>query len=160
MSASSADVSIRNQLNPETAPQSVAAITGTIVRTYKVAPNENVSPITISGECRLRIGCDATERHKPDPEPVLLALERLDARPADAIFLGDSPYDMQAGRAAGVTAVAALWGAFSRQDLELAGAQFALSQPAELPAFVARFTGDESTREDKLSSNLWVGPTI
>jgi pyrophosphatase PpaX len=64
------------------------------------------------------IGCDSSKRHKPHPEPVRLALHRLDCRPEDAIFVGDSVHDLLAGNAAGVRTVGALWGAFSRADLE------------------------------------------
>ena len=85
------------------------------------------------------IGCDATTRHKPEAEPVLLALERLAVEPGRAIFFGDSPYDILAGRAAGVTSVAVVWGAFSREALEEAGAHATLANPAEIPAFVERF---------------------
>jgi pyrophosphatase PpaX len=56
------------------------------------------------------VGGDETERQKPDPEPLLLALGRLDANAADAAYVGDSPYDMQAARAAGVFAVGVSWG--------------------------------------------------
>src|SRR4051794_25276614 len=52
------------------------------------------------------VGGDETERHKPDPEPLLLALSRLDAQAADAAYVGDSPYDMRAAKAAGMYAVA------------------------------------------------------
>lgn len=64
------------------------------------------------------VGCDSTMRHKPDPEPVRLALHRLGREPRDAIFVGDSVHDVVAGNAAGVTTIAALWGAFGREDLE------------------------------------------
>ena len=64
------------------------------------------------------VGCDASTRHKPDPEPVRIALHRLDARPDQAIFVGDSVHDVLAGNAAGVHTVAAVWGAFKRADLE------------------------------------------
>jgi pyrophosphatase PpaX len=93
----------------------------------------------------LVIGCDATTRHKPDPEPVLCALDRLGIAPADAIFFGDSPYDMQAGQAAGVTPVAVLWGAFSREALLDAGARHTLARPAEIPAFVGGFRANGNT---------------
>jgi pyrophosphatase PpaX len=53
---------------------------------------------------------DETELHKPHPAPLLLALERLDADPADAAYVGDSPYDMQAAQAAGMHAVGVTWG--------------------------------------------------
>jgi pyrophosphatase PpaX len=56
------------------------------------------------------VGGDETERQKPHPEPLLLALERLEAKPADAAYVGDSPYDMQAARAAGIYAVGVSWG--------------------------------------------------
>jgi pyrophosphatase PpaX len=56
------------------------------------------------------VGGDETERHKPDPAPLQLALERLAADPPDAAYVGDSPYDMQAARAAGVFAVGVTWG--------------------------------------------------
>jgi pyrophosphatase PpaX len=56
------------------------------------------------------IGAEDTERHKPDPEPILEALARLDAAPADAAYIGDSPFDVRAAKAAGVYAVAVGWG--------------------------------------------------
>jgi pyrophosphatase PpaX len=64
------------------------------------------------------VGCDSSTRHKPDPEPVRIALHRLACSPDDALFLGDSVHDIHAGNAAGVMTIAATWGAFSRSDLE------------------------------------------
>ena len=55
--------------------------------------------------------------HKPDPAPVQLALDRLGVEAEDAAFVGDSVWDLRAGRAAGVQSVAALWGPFDRQLL-------------------------------------------
>jgi pyrophosphatase PpaX len=56
------------------------------------------------------VGAEDTERHKPDPEPLLLALEQLGARSADAAYVGDSPFDIRAAKAAGLFAVAVGWG--------------------------------------------------
>lgn len=56
------------------------------------------------------IGSEDTERHKPDPDPILEALARLDATPQDAAYIGDSPFDVRAAKAAGVYAVAVAWG--------------------------------------------------
>ena len=64
------------------------------------------------------IGADDVEHPKPHPEPVLRALEQLDVHPQATIFVGDSPYDMESGRAARVRTAAALWGPFGRQMLE------------------------------------------
>jgi pyrophosphatase PpaX len=66
------------------------------------------------------IGCDSCQRHKPDPEPVVTALQRLGYAPHEALFVGDSVHDVAAGNAAGVLTVAALWGPFSREQLALA----------------------------------------
>jgi pyrophosphatase PpaX len=56
------------------------------------------------------IAHEDTERHKPDPEPVLAALDRLDAEPASSAYVGDSPFDIGAAKAAGVFSVAVGWG--------------------------------------------------
>jgi pyrophosphatase PpaX len=56
------------------------------------------------------VGGDETERHKPDPEPLLLAAERLGADPAATAYVGDSPFDVLAAKAANMFAVAVTWG--------------------------------------------------
>ena len=59
-----------------------------------------------------------TDVHKPAPEPILAALARLNLRPEEAAYVGDSCHDIVAGRRAGVVTVAALWGPMPRADLE------------------------------------------
>jgi pyrophosphatase PpaX len=83
------------------------------------------------------VGCDGSTRHKPDPEPVQIALTRLGRSPSDAIFVGDSVHDILAGHAAGVTTVAATWGAFRRSDLESASPNRFLDDISELLEVVA-----------------------
>jgi len=58
---------------------------------------------------------------KPHPESVERALTEfaLETRRDEVVFVGDSPFDLQAGRAAGVRTAAALWGPFSREVLNL-----------------------------------------
>jgi pyrophosphatase PpaX len=56
------------------------------------------------------VGGDETERHKPDPEPLLLAATRMGADPGETAYVGDSPFDMRAAKAAGMHAVAVTWG--------------------------------------------------
>ena len=62
------------------------------------------------------VGSDDTERHKPEPEPILKALKLLDAVPTEAAYVGDSPFDVAAARAAGVYAVAVGWGGIHRVE--------------------------------------------
>ncbi|MGD8867100.1 MAG: HAD-IA family hydrolase [Gemmatimonadales bacterium] len=64
------------------------------------------------------VGANEVQHAKPDPEPVLLGLERIGVTAGDALMVGDSVYDLRAARAAGVDAAAALWGPFRREQLE------------------------------------------
>lgn len=80
---------------------------------------------------------EETTRHKPLPDPVHLALARLGATAERALFVGDSPHDMHAGRAAGVQTAAALWGPFSRDELAVAHPNFFMRDFGELPAVIA-----------------------
>ena len=84
------------------------------------------------------VGADSVTKHKPAPEPVLLALELLGVRPQEAIFVGDSPHDIHAGNAAGVATVAALWGPFSREQLLASGPTHLLEELRALPALLDR----------------------
>ena len=70
--------------------------------------------------------------HKPDPAPVLLALERLGAEPAKAVMVGDTPVDLGAGAAAGTAVVGVSWGASGRGALIEAGAAAVAGSAEEL----------------------------
>jgi len=83
------------------------------------------------------IGADACSAHKPDPGPVLLALERVGRAPAEALFVGDSAIDVLAGNAAGVVTVGATWGACTREALAAARPARLADEVAALPAIVA-----------------------
>jgi pyrophosphatase PpaX len=81
---------------------------------------------------------DDTVRHKPDPEPLLLAAAKGGLVPAQTVYVGDSVHDMAAGRAAGMRTIGALWGPFDAQDLERAGADELASHPQDLLRLISR----------------------
>ncbi|MGB8330168.1 MAG: HAD-IA family hydrolase [Polyangiales bacterium] len=83
-------------------------------------------------EFPVRICADDVVRGKPHPEPVYKALAALDASPEGAVLIGDSPHDIEAGRAAGIATAAVSWGPLSRQTLEAAAPDFWIEQPAQL----------------------------
>ena len=87
------------------------------------------------------VGIEATTRHKPEPEPVLHALERLGMPATRAVFVGDSTHDMHAGAAAGVTTAAALWGPYSREQLEPSRPAHWLASMREVTPLVLRLRG-------------------
>jgi pyrophosphatase PpaX len=79
------------------------------------------------------VAAEDSRRHKPAPDPLLLALDRLQARAAEAAYVGDSPFDVAAAKAAGVFAVAVTWGGIHSEEVLRAESPDALvSTPAEL----------------------------
>jgi pyrophosphatase PpaX len=97
------------------------------------------------------IGCDACTRHKPEPEPVEIALARLGHAPAEAAFVGDSIHDIASGNAAGVTTIAALWGPFTRATLAVAGPRHFLDRITDLPALLDELAG-EGEKKGRISA--------
>ena len=87
------------------------------------------------------VGYDETTRHKPDPEPVRVALSRLGVSPDYAVFVGDSPHDILAGNGADVMTIAALWGPFDRETLADARPDHFIGCMAELPVVLDRAFG-------------------
>jgi pyrophosphatase PpaX len=66
----------------------------------------------------LFVTVEDTREHKPHPEPLLKGLELAGDVPREkAVYVGDSPFDVQAAKAAGLTSVAVSWGAFSEDTL-------------------------------------------
>lgn len=63
------------------------------------------------------VAMDDVSSYKPQPEPVLRGVELLQLEPAEAVMIGDSPHDILAARAAGVTSVAAGWSKIPRERL-------------------------------------------
>ena len=74
-----------------------------------------------------------TERGKPAPDPMLLACERLGLTPGECMCVGDSPFDMQSGNAAGCVTVAVEYTQLDWQSLlEQGKPDYTVSQPLDL----------------------------
>ena len=91
----------------------------------------------IGGYFKFIVAPDTFPAHKPDPEPVLHGCELLGVPPGECIYIGDSPYDMQAGRGAGCVTVAALWGMFAREELLAERPDYAITALSELVPIAA-----------------------
>lgn len=63
------------------------------------------------------VGPDDCPSAKPDPGPVIAGAQMLGVAPESCIYLGDSPFDIQAGNAAGCLSAAAGWGMFPQEEL-------------------------------------------
>jgi phosphoglycolate phosphatase len=79
------------------------------------------------------VGGDAVTHKKPAPEALLLALERLETAPQDALMVGDSITDVEAARAAGVP-VMLIRGGYSQVPVDELGADLVCGSLLDLPA--------------------------
>ena len=103
---------------------------------------EGLSSFNLQGYFEFVSGLEDTEKHKPDPEPLLVAASRMGVPVKECVYVGDSVYDMQAACAAGMTSIAALWGMYPREQLLEAGAQYVAASPVELPALIRKIEED------------------
>lgn len=72
------------------------------------------------------------EATKPQPDLVNAALQRVDGRAADAVMVGDTPWDVHAARGAGVDTIAVLTGGFAIEELQASGAVAVFESVADL----------------------------
>jgi HAD superfamily hydrolase (TIGR01509 family) len=72
------------------------------------------------------------ENTKPQPDLVQAAIDKAGASDGDAVMIGDTPWDIEAAKRAGVETLAVLTGGFSRDELEEAGAAAVFESVAEL----------------------------
>ena len=73
---------------------------------------------------------DDAERSKPDPDILVAALQKSGASPDQAIMIGDTPYDIEAARSAGLATIAFRCGGWD--DARLRGAIAIYDDPSEL----------------------------
>ena len=64
-------------------------------------------------------GAEDSTAHKPDPDPLLTAAKKLGVSPDRCVYVGDSPYDLQAAHAANMPCVGVAWGKFFGRDILL-----------------------------------------
>lgn len=76
----------------------------------------------IEGLTQAETSSDDAERSKPHPDIFQAALEKLALTPDRAIIIGDTPYDAEAARKAGIASIGVLCGGFAEQDIRSAGA--------------------------------------
>lgn len=76
---------------------------------------------------------DDAPKPKPSPETLFMACEMMNIKPEATFYVGDAARDIEAGRAAGMKTVAALFGYLSEKDTpDTWGADFLINSPAEL----------------------------
>ncbi len=84
----------------------------------------------------ITVAGDDVQRSKPDPEGLNLALNKMKVSSGESIFIGDSPADVLAGKAAKVLTAAALWSPEGKGDPTEAGPDYKFRSVQELFRFL------------------------
>jgi len=86
--------------------------------------------------CRFRavVGGDEMRRRKPHPAAILDLMKRFRASPRETAVVGDSRFDMEAGRRAHARLIAVTWGFGRRRELARWHPDRIVTRPAGLPA--------------------------
>ena len=85
------------------------------------------------------VGHDDCDRHKPEPDPLFVAMERMALDEPGAIaYIGDTPSDVKAGRAAGCHAIGATWGSLDAERVRAESPDLLAEHPSEVLTYVRR----------------------
>ena len=76
----------------------------------RVGASQELRELGMSGFFPVGVGFESVSNHKPHPEGIFLALERIGASPQECLVVGDSSADMEAAQAAGCRGCHAVWG--------------------------------------------------
>ncbi len=79
---------------------------------------------------------ETTKKHKPDPEPLLYVMDKLNVKPEETLYVGDAISDYECAKNAKVEYIAVLTGCLNREELEKLGVKNIISSVAELPKFL------------------------
>lgn len=93
---------------------------------------ETIRLAGLAGLVDLVVTMEDTERHKPHPDPLLRAFEKLGVTAAQCVYVGDAVWDVLAAHAAGIPAISVTWGAGTRSELLAANPDFSCDNAAAL----------------------------
>ncbi len=75
------------------------------------------------------VAYEDTDAHKPSPEPIKLAIEKLGATPSNTAYIGDDPIDVEAAYHAGVHSFGAAWGISDLSAMSVSAPDILLKTP-------------------------------
>ena len=78
------------------------------------------------------LSADDVANPKPDPEGILTALDYFQLPPRSVLFVGDSVYDIDTGKNAGVNTAAAFWGGHNIPELTAMNPDYIFNEPSQL----------------------------
>lgn len=100
---------------------------------------------------RVALGADEVPKAKPDPDGLLMCCEKLGVQAENGVYVGDSPSDGKAARAAGMKAVGVLWGANGAEALE----EHFDVLCEDVPSLIKALRGILNPDEGKVAEGSW-----
>jgi HAD superfamily hydrolase (TIGR01549 family) len=107
--------------------------TGIVTSKTRAEFTDDFTPFGLNDYFSLVVCADDTEKHKPDPEPILKFLELSGVDKSKAVYIGDTKYDSACALDAGTDFALALWGAKSHENIK---ATYMLNDPKEILKFI------------------------
>ena len=107
---------------------------------YKLAVVSNKFDAAVKPLCKkyfktlidVAIGQEKDTKKKPAPDTVYIALDELDSKAENAVFIGDSEVDIQTAKNANMDCISVSWGYKTKEFLEQNGASIIIDTPFEL----------------------------
>lgn len=103
---------------------------------------KSLDALNLSGYFKVIVTPEMTERHKPEPDPVLCGASLLGVLPCEAIMVGDSPYDLLAGRAAGCLTCGVEYTRLELNVLQLTKPDYMITEVSSLIEIIQRLNQD------------------
>lgn len=105
--------------------------TGVVTSKTQYEMNSEFNHFGINSYFDCFVNASDTKRHKPNAEPIRLALKRLNKLPSTAMYVGDSPYDFETAKNSKVAFAWAKWGSRAKEQ-DFANADISLKKPRDL----------------------------
>jgi phosphoglycolate phosphatase len=113
---------------------------GIVTNKPSLYANKILSDLKLDSRSSITICPDHVSKTKPDPEPMLLACKQINCSSENVIYVGDHRRDIEAGRNAKMTTVAASYGYIDPNDpVDTWKADYAIDQPVELLAIINNY---------------------
>ena len=109
---------------------------GIVSTKYRRRINEILERDALLDGFHVVIGGEDVEQHKPHPEGLLEAIEKLECSPASVVYVGDSVVDAELAKRAGVPLIVVLSGVTPRSHFDSYEPIAVLENLSELPRFL------------------------
>ncbi len=106
--------------------------TGVVTSKRRKAARESLSITGLEKHLEAVVTVEDAARPKPNPDGIVWALEQLKATPSEAVYIGDSIYDILTGKNAGTSTIGVTWGIAARDDLKKQQPDFLVDSWQEL----------------------------